>query len=190
MPDNCCPNLPIECQRLRLRDFHRGDLEQFTQYRENPDIARYQGWDMFCMDDALKLYEVLQGLRFGVPLTWYQIAISDLRTDAIVGDCVIYFTRDNSTVDIGFTLAPQVHGIGYAHEAISRLIELVFVTLGKQRIIAVTHAHNVAAHRLLGRLGFDQREHDSDDPEPELMHTLSLARWKILQDGDNNTSPA
>jgi len=131
------------------------------------------------MDDALEFFEVLQPLRFGVAGTWYQIAIAGLETDEIVGDCVIHFTGDDSVVEIGFTLACEVHGKGYAHESISRLVELIFNTLGKQRIVAVTHAHNSAAHRLLERLGFDSRDFDSADPDPEFIHALTLEHWKI-----------
>ena len=74
MPEHSCPHLPLQCQRLRLRDFRRSDLEQFTEYRANPDIARYQGWDKFCMEDALEYYEILRRLRFGNTSVWKQHA--------------------------------------------------------------------------------------------------------------------
>ena len=181
MPDNHCPHLPIECQRLRLRDFLRSDLEQFTEYRANPDIARYQGWDEFCTADANEFFATLLPLKFSVAGTWYQVAIANRETDQLIGDCVIHFTGDDSLVEIGFTLAPEFHGHGYAHEAISALDELIFNTLGKKRIVAITHAHNDAAHRLLKRLGFDSREHVSADPDPELIHSLDYDDWAQLQ---------
>ena len=181
MPIHHCPYLPIECQRLRLRDFLRSDLEQFTDYRANPDIARYQGWDDFCTADANEFFKTLLPLRFGVAGTWYQVAIADRETDRLIGDCVIHFTGDDLTVEIGFTLAPESHGRGYAHEAISAFVELIFNTLDKKRIVAITHARNDAAHRLLKRLGFDSREHVSADPDPELIHTLVYERWVQLQ---------
>ena len=178
MPEH---NLPIECERLRLRDFRSSDLERFTDYRADPDIARYQGWEDFCKEDAMEFFEIQDSLRFGVAGTWYQIAIAESDTDLMVGDCVIHFTGDKSLVEIGFTLAPEAHGKGYAFEAISALVHLIFHSLRKLQIIAVTHAHNAVAHRLLGRLGFDSREHESTDPEPELLHRLSLEHWKQLQ---------
>ena len=178
MPEHSCPHLPLQCQRLRLRDFRRSDLEQFTEYRANPDIARYQSWDKFCLEDAQEFYENLRRLRFGVAGTWYQIAIASHETDRMTGDCAIHFTGDDSEVEIGFTLAPRTQGKGYAFEAISALIELIFNTLGKLRIVAFTHAHNAAAQRLLRRLGFDSRRYDSADPDPEMLHTLSREHWE------------
>jgi len=105
--------------------------------------------------------------------SWYQVAIARIDTDEMLGDCVIHFTADESQVEIGFTLAPGAQGAGYAFEAVNALIGLIFNTLGKQRIIAITHAHNEAAHRLLNRLGFDHLKYDSANLEPELLHTLN-----------------
>ncbi len=172
-PEHTCPHLPIECRRLRLRDFRRGDLDTFATYRANPDIARYQGWDDFSREDALEFFAVLLPLRFAVARSWYQIAIAGLESDEMLGDCAIHFTGDEPRVEIGFTLAPDAHGEGYAFEAVSALIDLVFNTLDKQSIFAITHAHNAAANRLLKRLGFDRRKHNSGNREPELLHTLN-----------------
>ncbi len=178
MPEHHCRHLPIECKHLLLRDFRRSDLAQFAAYRANPDIARYQGWEDFHIGDAEEFFAIQLPLRFGVAGSWYQVAIASLETDRMIGDCVIHFTGDETQVEIGFTLAPEAHGRGFAFEAVSALIELVFNTLGKQRIIAITHAHNDAAGRLLTRLGFDQCEHASEGADPERLHTLHRNQWE------------
>ena len=76
MQEKSCPYLPLHCEHLRLREFRHDDLAPFATYRANPDIARYQDWDEFCLEDALGFYEILRHLRFGVAGTWYQIAIA------------------------------------------------------------------------------------------------------------------
>lgn len=178
MQEQFCPHLPLECQRIRLRDFRADDLDAFAAYRADPDIARYQGWDDYSRADAREFLAFQLPLRFAVTGSWYQVAIAGREDDRLLGDCAIHFTTDESQVEIGFTLAQESQGNGYAYEAVSALINIVFSNLGKQRIIAIAHAHNAAAGRLLNRLGFDHCEYNSANPDPELLHTLDRAAWE------------
>ena len=36
--------LHLETERLILRQFKESDLEAFLAYRNDPEVARYQGW--------------------------------------------------------------------------------------------------------------------------------------------------
>ncbi len=44
--------LPIETARLRLRQFAPQDIEAFLAYRNDPDVARYQGWEATSRQEA------------------------------------------------------------------------------------------------------------------------------------------
>jgi len=43
----------LRTARLRLREMRAADLPAFVAYRQDPEVARYQGWDeSFSLDDS------------------------------------------------------------------------------------------------------------------------------------------
>jgi RimJ/RimL family protein N-acetyltransferase len=55
--------------------------------------------------------------------------------------------------EIGFSFARAHQGQGFAAEAVARLLAYLFGDLGLHRVVAVTDVGNLAATRLLERLG-------------------------------------
>lgn len=149
----------LESERCRLRHFTEADLPAFARYRAVPDVARFQSWSDYSLEDAQQLYATLLRTSFGKPGTWYQLAIADKRDDALLGDCAVHFLEDDRQLEIGFTLAPEHQGQGLAGEALSVLLDHVFKVMNKHRVIAITDARNQAARKLLLRLGFRQEAH-------------------------------
>lgn len=150
--------LPITTPRCLLRGFHERDLEAFAVYRADPEVARYQSWSSYSMEDARGFYEAQSHTELGVIGTWYQVAVAEIGTDALLGDCALHFL-DAEQVEIGFTLAPASQGRGLMREAAAALVGGVFERLGKHRIIAVTDARNAPAAKLLRDLGFRREAH-------------------------------
>ncbi|HEY1772543.1 MAG TPA: GNAT family N-acetyltransferase [Gammaproteobacteria bacterium] len=146
----------IESKRVRLREFAERDLTEFARYRAHPDVARYQSWESFTLDDARRLYAKQQETVFGTMGSWHQIAIADKASDALMGDCALHF-RSAEELEIGFTLAPEQQGKGLAREA----VDLLLSQITRPRVLAVADAENVAAHKLLLALGF--RKHAERD---------------------------
>lgn len=88
------------------------------------------------------------------------MAIELRETGAVIGDCGLHAIRDQPLqMEIGFTLALECQGHGYATEAVGRLVDYVFSALQKHRVVAITDARNVAAVRVLERLGMRREGH-------------------------------
>ena len=139
---------------MRLREFEERDLAEFARYRALPEVARYQSWDRYALEDAQRLYAAQQSVRFGTPGSWHQVAIADKASDALIGDCALHFLEDGQELEIGFTLAPERQGKGLAVEAVGLLLNHAFGAMGKRRVLAITDAENVSAQKLLEALGF------------------------------------
>ncbi len=150
----------IFTERLVLRDFTRADLSAFAAYRNNPEVARYQSWTDYDLARAEQFFQVQQALAFGELDSWYQIAIADKDSGALVGDCVVHFVEaDYRQLEIGFTLALEHQRKGYGFEAISALLAFIFGELNTHRVTALTDVLNRGCVGLLERLGFRQEAH-------------------------------
>lgn len=173
----------LETARCRLRDFQQQDLVAFARYRADPEVARYQSWSDYSLDDAERLYDKQQKTPFGEPGTWYQIAIADKQSDALLGDCALYFLNEDE-VEIGFTLAPEHQGRGLAREAVTSLLTYLFGKLGMWRVLAVTDAENKSAQELLLTLGFFEDESERRQvtfkgrPGEEWLYVLPLEQFR------------
>jgi RimJ/RimL family protein N-acetyltransferase len=146
----------IVTPRLRLRPFRADDLPAFVAYRSAPDVARYQSWDpTYSMADAEGLLSSQEGVEFGQPGVWMQLAATERDGDALLGDCAVH-VLDNvpATAEVGVTFAPEHQGRGFASEALAAVVGRLFEDVGMGRIYAEADARNVAVHRLLERLGF------------------------------------
>ena len=149
---------PLQTPRLRLRGFRREDLASFRAYRDDPDVARYQSWSSYSATDAEAFFEVQRGLSFGQPDTWYQIALAERDSDALLGDCALHFLADRQ-VELGFTLSPAHQRQGLMSEATRALLGFLFGSFGTHRVSATADTRNDSCVRLLERLGFRREGH-------------------------------
>jgi len=148
-------HLPLETPRLLLRAFTMHDAEAFARYRSDPEVARYQGWTApFSLAQAHTFIAGLEAVPPGTPGAWYQLAIERKADGVMVGDCAfVTLARDPRQAEIGFTLAREFQGQGYATEAVSRLLEALFGALGLHRVRANCDPDNPASARVLTRVG-------------------------------------
>jgi RimJ/RimL family protein N-acetyltransferase len=154
------PFTNLSTPRLRLRRLGPDDAEALCRYRSRPEVARYQSWETFTRDDAAHLIEDQQGREPAVPGTWFQVVIVEQTTGNVIGDCGLHCSEDDPRqMEIGITLDPAYQRLGYATEALERLLAYVFAALGKHRVSATTDAENHAAAALFRRLGFRQEAH-------------------------------
>lgn len=148
--------MEIITERLTLRKFTIEDLPGFVAYRSVPEVARYQSWSApYPSADAEEFLASQQGLTFGRPGVWLQLAILERSSGELCGDCAVRVADDNpATAEVGVTLTPGRQGSGIAAEALRALVDRLFSELDLHRVYAETDDRNAAAQRLLERIGF------------------------------------
>jgi aminoglycoside 6'-N-acetyltransferase len=151
----------LETPRLLLRNFKSKDINTFITYRNDPEVAKYQSWEIPYPETAAREFiEYLQQTKPGTLGEWYQIAIALKTTDEIIGDCAFcILAEDGQQAEIGFTLSRQHQGKGYATEAVSCLLAYLFTEYKLHRIRANCDSENIASIRLLERLGMRREGH-------------------------------
>ncbi len=177
---------PLLTPRLRLRDLEPRDLEAFLGYRADPEVARFQGWSDYTRADAEAFFARQAQATFGVPESWYQVAVADRVEDRLLGDCALHFI-DAEQVELGFTLARSAQGQGHMREAAGALLRLLFETLDTHRVVARLDTRNGACLRLLEGLGFRREPHYRQNIffkgawGDEFLYALLAEEWAARQ---------
>lgn len=148
-------NLPLESTRLILRTFEERDIQPFSAYRSDPEVARYQAWAApFSQAQARQFVTEMRAKTPGQAGQWYQLALQLKEGGQMIGDCAFHLAEDGRQAEIGLTLARDYQGQGYAREAITCLLEYLFASLKVHRVFANVDPANVASMRVLSKLGF------------------------------------
>lgn len=153
--------LPLATERLLLRSFQDSDIEPFSAYRSDPEVARYQDWEPpFPVERATRFVEAMKKAKVNVPGEWYQVAIELKANGQLIGDCAIHTLADDpNQAEIGFSLSTDNQGHGYATEAVTRLLDYLFGEVQLHRVVAICDVENSASFRLLERIGMRREAH-------------------------------
>ncbi|MEV6409994.1 GNAT family protein [Kribbella sp. NPDC051718] len=172
----------ITTERLELRRFQPEDAAAFSAYRSVPEVARFQSWNApFSPEEAQR---TVARFAEGDPLQpgWFQYAIA--LDGQLIGDIGLNTFDNLMQADIGYTLAPEYQGKGYATEAVGGLLDQLFTVRELHRVSAEVDARNVASARLLERLGFQQegfRPQNTwfkDEWTDDLLFGLLQSNWR------------
>lgn len=148
---------PLLTQRLSIEPLGKQDLVKFVVYRQDPEVARYQSWDIsYSEHQALDLLESQKNVKFPSAGNWLQLAIHDQATGELLGDLALHsLDPEGLSFEIGFTLARENQGKGYASEAVRRLIDFLSREMSAVTVVANCDQRNYAAAKLLLSLGFE-----------------------------------
>jgi RimJ/RimL family protein N-acetyltransferase len=151
----------LTSERLVLRRFRPEDLDAFVAYRSDPGVARYQSWEApYPRSQARQFLQELETIHPDTPGEWFQFAVALRATDRLIGDCAAHVPADDPRqAEIGFTLAPEHQGHGYATEAVRRLLRYLLIERGKHRVSATCDDRNTRSAAVLERVGMRREGH-------------------------------
>jgi aminoglycoside 6'-N-acetyltransferase len=150
----------IETTRLLVRRFQDSDLAYFYEYRNDPEVARYQGWDSLGEARAQAMIQHQMRSEPGVPGQWFQFALEVKETGQLVGDCgLCVLVHDARQAQLGITLARPYQGRGFATEAVSAVLDYAFINLDLHRVMATVDAENTRSAALMERVGMRREGH-------------------------------
>ena len=146
--------MELATKRLILREFQENDWPDVLAYQTNPLYLRYYDWAERTPEDAQKFVQMFIAQQQEHPRTKFQLALVLKSNNQLVGNCGIRMeSADAHEADIGFELALQYWGHGYATEAARAMLHFGFTELGLHRIWARCIADNVGSIRVLEKLG-------------------------------------
>jgi RimJ/RimL family protein N-acetyltransferase len=177
------PDWPLETERLVLRPYNDGDLENLHALYSRPEVARWLYYEPSTLEQSReKLARKIAGneLTEGHGLS----AAVELRDGTYVGDGVLFYgSVEHKMAEVGFSFDPRHRGKGYATEAARALVDWAF-SQGFHRVIGRLEARNIASARVLEKLGMRreallvENEWVKGEWQSELVYAILEHEWR------------
>ena len=170
----------IETERLILRPWREADRASYVALHRSPAICRYLGG----VHSDARIEEGIAGLKRSQARYGYGRWMIERRTDGrLLGVCGPrpydrVGTPIHGEIEIGWLLADDLWGQGYAREAAQASLDWGWANLDVSQIVAITVPANTASWGLMERLGMIRRPdldfgHPAFDPCDPLHHHIA-----------------
>lgn len=172
----------IEGQRVRLRDFQDGDLDDCMTIVGDPQVTWYLSFDTREREQQAALLTADIARAQTHPRPDYYLAAIEKATDAMIGFVRLGLDRPR-TAELGYAIRHDRWGAGYATEVATVMLHFGYSTLGLHRIQAACGPDNTASQRVLAKLGFTyegrMREHVFTNSawRDSLLYSLLEHEW-------------
>ncbi len=146
--------LPVETERLVIRDFRPGDEDAVYGYARHDDFVRYLEIGRQTPESIAGFVKRCRAEQAADPRREYNLAITLAGDDRPVGGVSLHLQEPRlRKAGLGYALGPEHWGRGIASEAIRCVIALGFTVLGLNRIYAHIHDGNDRSRRVVEKLG-------------------------------------
>lgn len=148
----------LHTSRLLLRPFTEADKDSIFELQSNAKVLRY--WDapawteLAQADNFLAKCKQMEQEERGIRLAIERIEDGKSKGE-FIGWCAFFkWDPEYRSGGIGYCLAENAWGQGYATEAASALLTWAYDTLDLNRVQSETDTRNIASAKVLEKLGF------------------------------------
>jgi RimJ/RimL family protein N-acetyltransferase len=178
--------LPIQTNRLLIRDFVADDHSAIHSYASDPEVARFMYFEPHDDADTTAYVDrVLESQRRAPRLTW-ELAVVDRRRGEVIGACDLTMP-DLWEADLGYVVGRPWWGLGYATEAASAVVHAGFRELELERVYAMCDVSHRASQRVLQKVGLRPKEIVRSAKEAKgrwwdmWLYELRRSEWQLTQ---------
>lgn len=166
------PDLPLETDRLVLRDYIAEDWQICHRYARSETFYRFLPIDPPTVESVKSFVQRAIEQQRQQPRTIYTLVAVLKESGASIGDARISISDGaNRAGDLGYGFDPAYQARGFATEAVGRLVALGFEHFGLHRIFATCDPENAGSARVLEKLGMRREGHLR-------KHTLIRGEWR------------
>jgi RimJ/RimL family protein N-acetyltransferase len=166
--------------RLTLRTFRNDDLPHYADLNADPEVARWLGGSITrSHSDSIAQWAQECYEREGIGL----LAVERTDDGVLLGMCGLHHQSSYpDDVEVGWRLAREHWGNGYATEAATAWLDHGFETLGFPRVISITERQNARSLAVMRRLGmtFDHEAQVEDDGKvfDAVIYSIAAESWR------------
>jgi RimJ/RimL family protein N-acetyltransferase len=166
----------LRTERLLLRMFREEDFEEYALMVADAEVTRYLGEGKpLARGDAWRQIAFVLGhwqLRgYGL---W---AVEEASTGRLAGRIGFLYPEGWPDFELGWTLAREFWGRGYATEGARRALRYAFEELGREHVISLIRPDNAPSVRVAERLGESLEGRVELFGSDALVYGISRADW-------------
>ena len=169
--------------RLRLRAFHPDDWTDVHAYGSDPEVVRFMDWGPNTIEESRHHTNRAAATAAVSPALVFPYAVQHRAGGRVFGSVELRLTSlDHRRAEMGYVLARDAWGQGYATEAARAVLAHGFGPLGLHRIAATCDPENTASAHVLEKIGMtcEGRLRDYLKIRGQWRDRLT---WAVLADG-------
>ncbi len=162
--------IPMELDRLILREFVLEDWPYVHAYAQDPAVVRFMNWGPNSEEETQSFVAKAVQAQELAQRKSYDLAIVRKDDNRLIGGCGLY-VESAWQGSIGYCLHSDCWGSGYVPEAGSGLLRMGFHDLRLHRIYATCDVQNTQSARVMEKLGMKREAHLRE-------HILLRGSWR------------
>jgi RimJ/RimL family protein N-acetyltransferase len=145
----------LTTERLVLRRLRADEAGTVAEYKNDPEVARYQDWDLpYPVEDIAA--KIAAYIHRPWPCHGSGLNVAIEHDGELIGDFGVGWDDEGIEAEIGYTLRSEHQGEGFATEALAAVVDRLFLE-GVERVTTSLDPENVASIRVLEKVGFRQK---------------------------------
>lgn len=152
--------MEIFTKRLLMREYTAGDLDAVHAFAADPRVCVFVEWGPNTPEDSAAFLRSCLAEQHTEPRSVTTLAITV--DGAVIGSIALMpadssltpeNTREDGLAELGYVLAAEAWGKGYATEAAVAMLEFAGKSLGFRRVVATCRPENTGSIRVLEKAG-------------------------------------
>jgi RimJ/RimL family protein N-acetyltransferase len=135
-----------------LREWRESDVEFFARVYADPQVTRYLG-DGGTLDRAATWRSVAGNIGHWALRGYGQWVVTLRSTGEQIGRAGLYHPEGWPGLEVGYVIAPEHQGRGFATEAAGAALRHAVEVVGAERVISLIQVGNVRSQRVAEKLG-------------------------------------
>ncbi len=165
----------METERLILRQWRPSDFSAYAEINADEHVMRFYPSVLSreeSDDQAARMSGLIEEKGWGF---W---AVEEKASQRFIGFVGLHQQEQGSgipcspMVEIGWRIAPDLWGKGYAPEAAQAALVYAFEQLGLEQVFAFTALPNLPSQRVMEKLGMTNQKQDFNHPKLPQGHAL------------------
>lgn len=142
----------FETDRLILRPLEENDVDSIFAMRSDPEVMRFIR-EPQNRAESINWVELVSS-RWATDKIGF-CALIEKQTGEFVGWCGLWQLKESGELEIGYAIARDAWGKGFATEAASFFLQYAFEKLKPDKIVAVAEPENASSRRVMEKIGME-----------------------------------
>ncbi len=151
----------LQTERLTLRAFRPDDFEPYAEMCADTEVMMYLGEQGRAQTRGHSWRQMAMYMGHWSLRGYGMWALEETSTRRLVGRVGCHYPEDWPGFELGWAIAREFWGRGYAYEGSSRALDWAFEALNRDHIISIIHRDNERSVKLARRLG-EQFERETE----------------------------